>query len=405
MKHLKYIICSLLLLSSCSSKPIYNDKDIVILYTTDVHCAIDDKIGYSAVKAYKNQMIEEDNYVSLLDAGDFIQGNFTGAVSKGQYIVDIMNEMGYDIVTIGNHEFDYGMDALKKCIDNLNSEVISCNVTYDGNGTNKLSSIKPYTIKKYGKYKVGYVGVTTPHSLTESNPNSFKENGEFVYHFSNPTPEDFYNTVQSNIDEVNKKGVDYVILLTHLGYTETYKPYRSIDLINNTSGYDAVLDGHAHLDINWEKIPNKDRKEIPLCDAGYQLNEFGKLIIKKDGTIETDFITEADKKDEKVESVIQNIKSEIDEITNKVVGSIDVDLSIYDENSIRIVRSRETAIGNLIADAYRNFGKADIGVANGGGIRTDLKKVMLLMVKLKLSIHMATLYKSRKLKDKMFLII
>ena len=111
---LLFLFNILLLVVSCAKKP--NDKDIVILYTTDVHCGVDINIGYAGLSAYRNEM-EKDSYVSLVDAGDYIQGDYIGAVSKGSYIIDIMNEMKYDVVTLGNHEFDYGMDKLNSLLN------------------------------------------------------------------------------------------------------------------------------------------------------------------------------------------------------------------------------------------------------------------------------------------------
>ena len=108
-----------------------SDKDIVILYTSDVHCGIDENIGYDALSAYKKQL-EKDYYVTLMDAGDNISGDFIGAVSKGEYIIDIMNEVGYDSMTFGNHEFDYGMDTLKQRVEQFNGDVLSCNFKYIG---------------------------------------------------------------------------------------------------------------------------------------------------------------------------------------------------------------------------------------------------------------------------------
>ena len=183
-------------LSSCEQD---NRKDdVVLLYTTDVHCGVKDHLGYSAVEAYKKEMLKSYKYVSLIDAGDFIQGDIIGAFSRGLNIVDIMNEMKYEVVTIGNHEFDYGMDALEKVVDELNAEVISCNFKYIGKKTNKFSKVKPYTIKQYGNLKIGIVGVTTPHSLTEGTPSIFKEDGEVAYSFTNNDKETYYKCKNGN---------------------------------------------------------------------------------------------------------------------------------------------------------------------------------------------------------------
>ena len=91
-------------------------NDIVILYTNDVHCAVDDNIGYAGLAAYKKEMQAAYNYVALVDCGDSVQGDVIGTLSKGEYLVDIMNELGYDFASFGNHEFDYTLPQLQKLI-------------------------------------------------------------------------------------------------------------------------------------------------------------------------------------------------------------------------------------------------------------------------------------------------
>lgn len=157
------------ILCGCNSKA----KDISIIYTTDIHCGISDNLTYSSVVAYKDEL-SKTNYVSLVDAGDYLQGNYVGAISKGEYIVEVMNKAGYDVVTLGNHEFDYGMDELASRLTELNSDIVSCNFSYIGNKSNKFTMVKPYVIKEYGSKKIGYVGVTTPHSLTDSDRKTFR---------------------------------------------------------------------------------------------------------------------------------------------------------------------------------------------------------------------------------------
>ena len=156
-----------LLIPACSNK--VEDSDIVIVYTTDVHCGIDDNIGYASLAAYVKKTKQVSKNLTLIDAGDAMQGNLIGSLSKGKYIIDIMNALNYDLYAIGNHEFDYGIDELSQRIDDFNGEFISCNLSYTGSKGNKISKVKPYSIKDYGFAKVGYVGVTTPTTLVTNN--------------------------------------------------------------------------------------------------------------------------------------------------------------------------------------------------------------------------------------------
>ena len=104
-------------------------KDVVVLYTNDVHCGIDENIGYAGLAAYKKAFAKADYDVLLVDNGDAIQGGPVGTLSKGEYIIDIMNEVGYDVATIGNHEFDYGMDQFMALREKAKFPYVSANFT------------------------------------------------------------------------------------------------------------------------------------------------------------------------------------------------------------------------------------------------------------------------------------
>ena len=138
--------------------PKVENKDISIVYTTDVHCGINENLGYSSLYKYKEDL-KKNNYVALVDSGDYLQGDLIGAISNGKYIIDIMNEVEYDVITIGNHEFDYGMSELSTRLSEFNGDVVSCNFTYTGTKENKFNMVKPYVIKEYGDKKVGFIGI------------------------------------------------------------------------------------------------------------------------------------------------------------------------------------------------------------------------------------------------------
>lgn len=376
MKH-KLLICLAISLLSTTligcNKPAVAKKDISIIYTTDVHCGLDKNIGYASLYDYKEKL-KETNYVTLVDSGDYLQGEFIGAISQGEYVMEVMNKVQYDIITLGNHEFDYGIDVLSERLKEFKGDITSCNFSYIGKKENKLNMIKPYVIKDYGYKKVGFIGVTTPTTLTTSDPKIFIEDGEVAYDFGASSKEAFYSLVQKNIDNCKKDGADYVVLLSHLGNRENYSPYSSKDVLMNTRGVLAFLDGHAHIDFPWAKIKNKDNVDTLLVGAGYKLNEFASLTITTAGEISYEFVTKHDSKNETIEQFVSEIKQKGKEAGSKVIANIDIDLSIKDENGLRMIRNREMPIGNLVADAYRNISGSNISVVNGGGIRDDLKK-------------------------------
>lgn len=359
----------IIVLTGCNKVDIY---DINIIFTSDVHCAIDENIGYSSIKAYKDMLSKTNKYVTLVDTGDAIQGNIVGSISKGEYIINIMNKAGYDLYTIGNHDFDYGIDALSNVINKFNGQVLSCNLSYIGENEDKFSKVKPYSIKEYGNTKVGYIGITTPETFVSSNPSTFIEDGKLAYSLSSDTKESFYKCVQDNINECKNLGCKYIILLSHLGYGSEYIDYGSIDLLKNISGVDAVLDGHSHKDIPCSYMKDKDNKNVPICTAGTKLKEFGRLTITSFGNILIEFINSYDEKDTELSLYIDSINNELSQIANKIVAKSDIELKITDASGTRITRNQETAIGNLIADSYRLQTGADIGIVNGGGIRSNI---------------------------------
>ena len=142
---------------------------VVVLYTNDVHCGVDQSdssIGIAGLAKIKKDMQETNKNVTLVDCGDAVQGELIGTISKGEYLVKLMNYVGYDYGTLGNHEFDYTMPQLKKLVDMANMTYLSCNFKYIGEGENPNAvDLASYAIKDYDGLKVAYVGITTPESL------------------------------------------------------------------------------------------------------------------------------------------------------------------------------------------------------------------------------------------------
>lgn len=349
-------------------------NDIVILYTNDVHCAADINLGYATLAAYKEYMEEATPYVTLVDCGDAVQGDPVGSISEGEYPVDFMNQVGYDYAILGNHEFDYGMEQLSDLISQSNATYLGCNITYTGEGENALSAVKPYEIVNYGDVDVAYIGVTTPESITQTTPATFMdENGSYVYDFSGTSGEDFCAVVQGNIDECKEQGAEYVVLLTHLGTDEVSEPYRSTDLIAGTTDVDVVLDGHSHSVISCEYVNNKDGEKVLLSSTGTKLNYIGQLMITEDGMLITTLISTYPDQDQMVAAYISDKEAEFDETLGAVVAHTDVKLRTNTDGGIRLVRIRETNLGDLCADAYRVISGADIAFINGGGIRAEIE--------------------------------
>lgn len=350
------------------------DKDLAILYTNDVHCAVDSGIGYAGVAALKKQLLDDGCYVALVDAGDAVQGDAIGTLSKGSYIIDIMNEVGYDVATVGNHEFDYGMDRFFELRDMADFPYVSANFVDLTTGETVLD---PYAMLTFNGVNVAFVGVSTPMTITTSTPAYFQDaNGNFIYGFSQANGADaFYAVIQTAVDGAIADGADYVIALSHLGIDASTSPYTSSELIENTNGIDIVIDGHSHSTIECERVKNKDGDRVLLTQTGSKLEAVGMAYITKDGSVSTGLISDYSEKDADTEAYIAQIQSQFEELLNEVVARTDVDLVIYEpgtDPAVRIVRNSETNLGDLCADAYRYISGADVAFVNGGGVRTNI---------------------------------
>ncbi len=358
---------------------------IVILHTNDVHCGIDQakneegevtNMGYAGVAAYKTAMETEygAGNVTLVDAGDAIQGGPIGTLSKGAYIVDIMNEVGYDLAIPGNHEFDYGMENfLSLAKEKAEYEYLCANFTdLEGNPV-----LEGYKVLTYGDVKVGYVGIDTPESFTKSTPTYFQDaEGNYIYSFCQGNEgADLYNAVQKAVDAARAEGADYVVALGHLGIDEQSSPWTSTEVIANTTGIDVLIDGHSHS--TFEKTEkNKDGEDVVVAQTGTKLENLGKVVIDTaTGEITSELVAAKDcaAEDEATAAFVKGINDEFAEVLKKVVAKTDVELTTKDTvTGERAVRSAETNLGDLCADAYRVMLDADVAFVNGGGVRADI---------------------------------
>ena len=357
-----------------SAVPEAEREDIYIFYTSDVHCGVEENMGLPALKALVEDTKAEHEYVSLVDLGDYIQGGTLGSLSHGEIIIDLMNAMDYDLVTFGNHEFDYTIPTLSRLIDQAEFKMLASNVKYTGKGKNAFADVPEYAVIDYGPVRVGFLGILTPETTISSTPSYFMEDGEFVYDFySGNEGKELAERVQSLVDELRGQGCDYVVALSHLGSIPELAPYDSVNLIRNTSGIDVVLDGHSHSVIIGDVYQNKNGEDVILSSVGTMMENAGELIIGKDGTIETMLVSEYSREDEGMKEAIAEANAALEGILSEKVGELPFTLTISDENGIRQVRCRETNCGNFSADAVRELMGTDVAVLNGGGVRHTIE--------------------------------
>lgn len=371
---LAVLLAVMLLLGGCNAKDKAKANDIIIIYTNDVHCAVDEDIGYAGLAAYRQWCEKSTPYVTLVDCGDALQGDAIGTVSKGEYPAELMKRAGYDFAVLGNHEFDYGMEQIDRLMEISGAQYLGCNIRYTGkDGAAFLSRLLPYKIVSYGKVKVGFIGVSTPESIVKSVPAYFcDESGNYVYDFYGESGEELYRCVQENVDACVKDGADYVVVLAHLGTDASSLPFTSRELIANTRGIDAVLDGHSHSEIPCDVVKNSDGENVLLSSTGTGLCNIGRLTITANGNIQTGLIGAYPETDSEMADCIESMEEKLGAEMTKTIGVSEVVLTTVSDSGMRLIRNRETNLGDFCADAYRAVSGADIALVNGGGIRADI---------------------------------
>lgn len=345
-----------------------NSKSIKILYDNDVHCYAE---GYPVMGGVGDSLRSQGYEVLTVSCGDYIFGNTLGVVSNGAYIVRLMNAVGYDYVTLGNHEFDYGIAQLKELQKLSKAEILCCNLVNHEGHRMMTSGV----VRKIGGIGVGLIGVATPTTLTSCNPAYFRDSeGNILYNFCSTN---LIEVVQGIADSLRGAGADVVIVLSHLGDSEN--AINSTLLIGKTRGIDAVLDGHDHHIIEQRWVANQEGEPVLLSSTGEHFNHIGVLTVS----------TFPNHKPIVSSQLLSTYPLHLTKCINKAVADTlaalltggadrqyfahcDATLTAIDERGMRTARYQESSLGNLIADAYRIVTGAQIGWVNGGSIRANL---------------------------------
>ena len=371
------------------------NSGIAIIHSNDVHCGglatSASAIGYAGIAQAATDaeaLFGEDN-VTLVDAGDAIQGQPIGTISTGADLVDLMNAAAYDVAVPGNHEFDYGIPRLQELAKMASYPYVSCNVVNTQTGE---ALFEPYTLMTYSvdgqEVTVAYVGITTPTTLTSEAPSIFQDaSGATIYSFyGEDDGQALYAQVQKSVDAAEAAGADYVIAIAHLGKDATSTVpacYTSTAVVANTTGIDGVIDGHTHQVYN-TTLPNKDGQQVSVAQCGTQFAAYGKMTITPDDTpgpedVTSEVVVAADldapvAEDATVASAVAAKQAAVNAELGQQVGTSEVGLSVYGPNENGepwwyAARMHETNLGDYVADAYRALLDADVAFINGGGIR------------------------------------
>ncbi len=344
---------------------------IVILHTNDVHGAID---GYAKVAALKAEYEAKGAEVLLMDAGDYIQGTTSVSVSKGATAVELMNLAGYDLATLGNHEFDYGMDNLQTILEKAEFGVVAANIQLNGKAAfdaNKVFELADGT-------KIGVFGLATPETATKANPAMIK-GVTFL------AEDKLYACAEAQVKALTDAGCDYIICLGHLGIDNESAPNRSIDVLGKVTGIDVFIDGHSHSDYEAVKAATNGTGKVGdtlITSTGTAAANVGVVTISKDGiTVSSVDLSKYEGSVKAVADRAAAIKAEIEAEYGAVFAKTEVDLNGEREPGNR---TEETNLGDLIADALLWEVTKDgslpvakenvIAITNGGGIRASIAK-------------------------------
>lgn len=354
------LICLLVLSSLSLAFAADETTTITIIHTNDTHGRIlgdSTSIGFAKIATLIKESKAANPNVLVLDAGDTLHGMPIVNISKGENAVKVLEAAGYDYMTIGNHDFNYGQERLLELRDMSSIGMISANIL-DESCNNVFT---PYVIKEIDGIKVGIFGLSTPETAYKTSPTNVTG-----LTFANPI-----ETAQKVVDEIKDK-TDIIIGIVHLGL-DGGSEFTSEKLAQQVDGIDVLIDGHSHtllengLLVNDTLIAQTFEHDKNIGKVKIEVSN-GKVINKTAELINISATADV-VEDAEVTKIIDQIKMENEPVFAQVVAASDIYLDGVRAN----VRTKETNLGNLSADAVRKAAGADIGFVNGGNIRTDIQ--------------------------------
>ncbi|MBV1758348.1 MAG: 5'-nucleotidase C-terminal domain-containing protein [Dethiosulfatibacter sp.] len=334
--------------------------EITILHTNDVHSRVSfsayDGMGYEKLSTIVKEMRSTNPNTLLMDAGDAFHGQTISTLNKGESIVQIMNKVGYDLMTVGNHDFNYGQDRLLELVEMSDFDIISSNV-YKADYSTLLPS---YIIKEFDGVKVAVFALNTPDTTFTTHPN-------------NVVGLDFFDPVivgRLMVAQLKDKA-DIIVCLAHLGL-DSSGDYSSEKVAMYVDGIDVIVDGHSHTSLPEGRLVNNTL----IVQAGDYIKNVGVVELKLANGVLTKtakHITKAEaeamESDQAIVDLVAQIQADNTVITSEVIGSTSIRL----DGERELVRTGETNLGNLITDAMLYETGAQIAFTNGGGIRASIE--------------------------------
>ncbi len=358
--------------SAPTASPADGNFQITILHTNDVHAHhaadADGDGGEALAAAVIHQVRNSTPNTLLLSAGDTFMGTLFYVMHHGQDSAELMNAMGYDAMTLGNHEFDEGNLVLADFIAALNFPVLAANVDFSASQELKNKTL-PYVILEKGGQKIAIIGLVTPETVASSKPGK-----DLVFQ------DDLAQIIQTDVNEITAQGVNKIIVLSHIGYMA------DLDLAEAVTGVDVVVGGHSHtLLANYDSraagiyptvLENDAGKTVLVVQAGENLQFIGRLDVTFDAAGDvvdwggdsinlSRYITP----DAEIAQMVSDLYAPAEDLIAEVVSHAAVRL----EGDREVCRFDECSLGNIITDAMRAETGAQIAFENSGGIRASIE--------------------------------
>ena len=368
---MKKLLCSLFALSAVSTA-MAQEVNIKLLGTSDIHgrvvpwsygADVEDKSGsYAQIATYVKDVRKNNKNVVLVDVGDAIQDNQVDVFAKDKkYYKDhpvpkVLNEMKYDVFVLGNHEFNFGMEALDEILKDIKAKKLTANFYYKKNDKRYIDAT---TIIEKDGVKLGIIGLSTPMSAKfEEDTGNLKD-----MKFTSPTEE-----ARTQVEKLKAKGVDAIIAVTHMGIdNENNIPDTGMrDVINAVDGIDVVIAGHMHKDVPSETIkntlitePHRYGTVVSEVDLTFDINDKKevKLVKKESKTVPVKAL-EADKK---IAEIYKPYHEKLRELNNVVIGQTANEMVPQEtKHGVSAAFSKDTGLSSFINDVEQHYSGADV---------------------------------------------
>ena len=334
------------------------EGEVYIVHTNDTHGHYADTLGFSKVAALRDDLESRGATVFLMDAGDAFQGSAETLLSQGESSIDILNAVGYDVMTPGNHEFDYTLDTYLGYADELEFPTICANLDWADSGE---SVFPEYTVLERDGVRLGVFGLTTPDTADLISPGLLDD-----VVFTDPA-----EAASEMVETLSSLDVDWIVALGHIGVDRS-SDHTSDGICAEVDGIDVFIDGHSHTAMSGGKVVDGSidlvESDTLIASTGDVLNAIGLIYLDPENGPTAELVTSYDRESESVSGVVDGVMAEYDAMLSEVIGHTDVTLTGERTES----RLGEVGLGDFVCDTILEISSADIAVYNGARIRAEI---------------------------------